>query len=129
MQTLSSRRSRVWDAAKNALPNSHNAVFDAKRLIGRKMDDPDIQRNVKHWPFKVKEGIRKCFCRCSLKIHLPLDLQTPEEISAVVLDKMKETAEAYLGHKAHALIMVPACKLAIVPHYHQLIIFLDFNED
>lgn len=93
------------------------------------MDDPDIQRDVTHLPFKVKEGIRKCFCRCSLKIRLPLDLQTPKEISAVALDKMKETAEAYLGNKVHALTMVPACKLAIVPHYHQLIILLDFNED
>jgi heat shock protein 5 len=46
----------VGDAAKNAFhTNPENTVFDAKRLIGRKMEDPEILRDVKHWPFKVKE--------------------------------------------------------------------------
>ena len=48
--------SRVGDSAKNAFhSNSENTVFDAKRLIGRKIDDQDITGDMKHWPFKVKE--------------------------------------------------------------------------
>ena len=47
---------RVGDAAKNvAHSNPENTVFDAKRLIGRKVDDPDVKRDMKHWPFKVTE--------------------------------------------------------------------------
>lgn len=46
----------VGDAAKNAHhSNPENTVFDAKRLIGRKLDDPDLKRDIKHWPFKVTE--------------------------------------------------------------------------
>lgn len=46
----------IGDAAKNAYhTNPSNTVFDAKRLIGRKLDDPDVKRDLKHWPFKVRE--------------------------------------------------------------------------
>ncbi|ESK85627.1 hsp70 chaperone [Moniliophthora roreri MCA 2997] len=98
----------VGDAAKNAFAsNPKNTVFDAKRLIGRKMDDPDIQRDVKHWPFTVHEKGGKPAIQVEYKGE-NRDF-TPEEISAMVLTKMKETAEAYLGEKVtHAVVTVPA---------------------
>ncbi|PPQ97326.1 hypothetical protein CVT26_006644 [Gymnopilus dilepis] len=83
--------------------NPQNTVFDAKRLIGRKTDDPQIQPDMKHWPFKVEEINGKPAITVTHKG------ETPEEISAMVLGKMKETAEAYLGEKVtHAVVTVPA---------------------
>jgi len=98
----------VGDSAKNAFhSNPSNTVFDAKRLIGRRMDDSDIQRDIKHWPFKVQEKSGKPYIRVKYKSE-DRDF-TPEEISAMVLSKMKETAEAYLGEKVtHAVVTVPA---------------------
>ncbi|PPQ69056.1 hypothetical protein CVT24_000099 [Panaeolus cyanescens] len=98
----------VGDSAKNAFhTNPANTVFDAKRLIGRKMDDPDIVRDMKHWPFKVSEKNGKP--TISVQHRGEERDFTPEEISAMVLTKMKETAEAYLGHKVtHAVVTVPA---------------------
>ncbi|KAK7440063.1 ATPase with role in protein import into the ER [Stygiomarasmius scandens] len=98
----------VGDSAKNAFhSNPKNTVFDAKRLIGRKMDDPDIQRDIRHWPFDVKEKGGKPVISVDYKGE-KRDF-TPEEISAMVLGKMKETAEAYLGEKVtHAVVTVPA---------------------
>lgn len=98
----------VGDAAKNQVAmNPTNTVFDAKRLIGRKFDDPDLQSDMKHWPFKVtvKEG------KPVVQVEYMNETKTfaPEEISAMVLQKMKETAEAYLGEKVtKAVITVPA---------------------
>ncbi|KAF8662763.1 hypothetical protein AX16_001121 [Volvariella volvacea WC 439] len=98
----------IGDAAKNAYhSNPANTVFDAKRLIGRKVDDADVKRDMKHWPFKIKEKNGK---PAIVVQHRGSDREfTPEEISAMVLTKMKETAEAYLGEKVtHAVITVPA---------------------
>ncbi|ODN93398.1 chaperone DnaK [Cryptococcus wingfieldii CBS 7118] len=98
----------IGDAAKNQAPNNpENTVFDAKRLIGRYFSDPDVTRDRKHWPFKIvsKEG------KPMIQVNHRGDLRdfTPEEVSAMVLVKMKETAEAYLGHKVtHAVVTVPA---------------------
>jgi len=98
----------IGDAAKNQGPsNPENTVFDAKRLIGRNFIDSDVQKDIKHWPFKIvsREGkpIIKVKHRDEFKEF------TPEEISAMVLTKMKETAEAYLGTKVtHAVVTVPA---------------------
>lgn len=98
----------VGDAAKNAYhTNPSNTVFDAKRLMGRKFDEQDVKRDQKHWPFKlVNRGGKP-----SIQVKHKHELKefTPEEISAMVLVKMKETAEAYLGKKVtHAVVTVPA---------------------
>ncbi|GBE87109.1 78 kDa glucose-regulated protein [Sparassis crispa] len=98
----------VGDSAKNAYhANPENTVFDAKRLIGRKFDDPEVKRDQKHWPFKVTNRGDKP----AIEIQYRGDTRefTPEEISAMVLVKMKETAEAYLGKPVtHAVVTVPA---------------------
>merc|ERR1712020_661036 len=98
----------IGDAAKNQLTtNPENTVFDAKRLIGREWTDSAVQHDIKYFPFKVIEK--------TSKPHIVLD--TPggekvfaaEEISSMVLTKMKETAEAYLGKPVtHAVVTVPA---------------------
>merc|ERR1712141_541506 len=98
----------IGDAAKNQLTtNPENTVFDAKRLIGREWTDSAVQHDIKYFPFKVIEK--------TSKPHIVLD--TPqgekvfaaEEISSMVLVKMKETAEAYLGKPVtHAVVTVPA---------------------
>ncbi|GLG97714.1 Heat shock 70 kDa protein cognate 3 [Gryllus bimaculatus] len=98
----------IGDAAKNQLTaNPENTIFDAKRLIGREWLDTTVQHDVKFFPFKVKEK--------NSKPHIEVatgqgdKLFAPEEISAMVLGKMKETAEAYLGKKVtHAVVTVPA---------------------
>lgn len=98
----------IGDAAKNqAALNPKNTVFDAKRLIGRRYDDPSVQKDIKSWPFKVIDsngsplievtylGEQKTF--------------TAQEISSMVLTKMKEIAEAKLGQKVEkAVVTVPA---------------------
>uniref|UniRef100_A0A8C2ZAW3 Endoplasmic reticulum chaperone BIP n=1 Tax=Cyclopterus lumpus TaxID=8103 RepID=A0A8C2ZAW3_CYCLU len=99
----------IGDAAKNQLTsNPENTVFDAKRLIGRSFADPSVQQDLKYFPFKVTDK--------KSKPHIQVDIGggqmktfAPEEISAMVLTKMKETAEAYLGKKVtHAVVTVPA---------------------
>ncbi|KAK0196563.1 heat shock protein 70 [Armillaria mellea] len=98
----------IGESAKHAFhSNPHNTVFDAKRLIGRRVDDPDVQKDMKHWPFKVQEKNGKP------AISVQYDGETrdfyPEEISAMVLSRMKEIAESYLGEKvSHAVVTVPA---------------------
>ncbi|CAK93869.1 unnamed protein product (macronuclear) [Paramecium tetraurelia] len=99
----------IGDAAKNQVArNPQNTVFDAKRLIGRKFNDPTVQKDIKLWPFKVEAGaddkplIVVKFKGETKKFH-------PEEISSMVLTKMKEIAEAYLGKSVkNAVITVPA---------------------
>uniref|UniRef100_A0A8C4NEV6 Endoplasmic reticulum chaperone BIP n=1 Tax=Eptatretus burgeri TaxID=7764 RepID=A0A8C4NEV6_EPTBU len=98
----------IGDAAKNQLTsNPENTVFDAKRLIGRTWTDPSVQQDIKYFPFKLIEKKGKPH----IQVHVEGQLKTfaPEEISAMVLTKMKETAEAYLGKKiTHAVVTVPA---------------------
>lgn len=98
----------IGDGAKNSVAvNPTNTIYDAKRLMGRKFSDPVVQSDMKHWPFTVVSksdkphvevqylGETKCFA--------------PEEISAMVLTKMKDVAETYLGCKVDgAVITVPA---------------------
>jgi len=87
--------------------NPNNTVFDAKRLIGRKFDDATVQADMKHWPFKVvNEGGKP---KIQVEYKNETKLFTPEEISSMVLTKMKEIAEAYLGKKvSEAVVTVPA---------------------
>jgi len=98
----------IGDAAKNQVAlNPINTVFDAKRLIGRRFDDPPVQADMKHWPFKViSEGGKP-----KIQVEYKSENKTffPEEISAMVLVKMKETAEAFLGKTIKdAVVTVPA---------------------
>ncbi|CAH2099307.1 unnamed protein product [Euphydryas editha] len=98
----------IGDAAKNQVAlNPSNTVFDAKRLIGRKFDDPKIQQDMKHWPFRVVNDCGKPKIQVEFKGEMKRF--APEEISSMVLTKMKETAEAYLGTSVRdAVITVPA---------------------
>ncbi|EGS19927.1 uncharacterized protein CTHT_0044200 [Thermochaetoides thermophila DSM 1495] len=98
----------VGDAAKNqAAANPHRTIFDIKRLIGRRWSDKDVQNDIKHFPYKVINKDDKPVV--SVKVKGEEKIFTPEEISAMVLSKMKETAESYLGKKVtHAVVTVPA---------------------
>ncbi|KAK5649930.1 hypothetical protein RI129_000959 [Pyrocoelia pectoralis] len=98
----------IGDAAKNQVAmNPHNTIFDAKRLIGRKYDDPKIQQDMKHWPFKVISDGGKPMVQVNYKGETKKI--SPEEVSSMVLTKMKETAEAFLGGAVKdAVITVPA---------------------
>jgi heat shock protein 1/8 len=99
----------IGDAAKNQVAlNPENTVFDAKRLIGRKFSDPTVQEDMKHWPFKVVQGPGDKPL-IQVVAHGDVKRFSPEEISAMVLTKMKDIAESYLGTKVtDAVITVPA---------------------
>jgi len=98
----------IGDPAKNQVAiNPTNTIFDAKRLIGRKFEDATVQSDMKHWPFEVVDAAG----RPKLQVEYKNETKTftPEEVSSMVLTKMKETAEAYLGHTVNdAVITVPA---------------------
>ena len=87
--------------------NPHNTVFDAKRLIGRRFADAEVQADMKHWPFKVVDKGGKPTMEVEYKGETKQF--TPEEISSMILIKMRETSEGYLGGKVDsAVITVPA---------------------
>ena len=98
----------LGDAAKNQVAvNPANTVFDAKRLIGRKFNDAHVQSDMKHWPFKVINKNDKPMIQVEFKGETKIF--SPEEISSMILTKMKETAEAYLGKTIKdVVITVPA---------------------
>ena len=97
----------IGDAAKNqASANPENTVYDAKRLIGRKFADQTVQEDMKHWPFEVVdvEGKPKVVVTAGGRKQF-----SPEEISSMVLAKMKAIAEDYLGTAVkYAVVTVPA---------------------
>jgi len=99
----------IGDAAKNQVAmNATNTVFDAKRLIGRKFTDPAVQDDAKHWPFKLKAGANDKPVIC-VQFKGEDKEFAAEEISSMVLIKMKEIAEAYLSREVkNAVITVPA---------------------
>lgn len=87
--------------------NPANTVFDAKRLIGRRFEDAEVQSDMKHFSFKVVDKGTKPFIQIEYKGEVKTF--TPEEISSMILLKMKETAEAYLGTVVtDAVVTVPA---------------------
>lgn len=99
----------IGEAAKiQAASNPTNTVFDAKRIIGRNFNDEIVKKDAVHFPFKIKEGDDN-------KVLIEVEFKgesksfTPEEISSMVLLRMKETAEAYLGQPINqAVVTVPA---------------------
>lgn len=98
----------IGEAAKNqAAMNPVNTVFDAKRLIGRKFTDSEVHEDMKHFPFKVIDKGGKPQIQVEFKGETKVF--SPEEISSMVLSKMKETAETYLGQDVKdAVVTVPA---------------------
>jgi len=99
----------IGDAAKNQVSmNPTNTIFDAKRLIGRTMSDASVKQDMKHWPFKVVPGKSD---QPTIQVMYKGEEKSfsPEEISSMILIKMKETAESYLGKEVkNAVITVPA---------------------
>uniref|UniRef100_A0A2K5QZ45 Heat shock protein family A (Hsp70) member 8 n=1 Tax=Cebus imitator TaxID=2715852 RepID=A0A2K5QZ45_CEBIM len=97
----------IGDATKNQVAmNPTNTVFDAKHLIGRRFDDAVVQSNMKHWPFMVVNDAGRP------KVQVEYNGETksfyPEEVSSMVLTKMKEIADAYLGKSVtNAVVTVP----------------------
>jgi L1 cell adhesion molecule like protein len=100
--------------------NPTNTIFDAKRLIGRKFNEPTVQADMKHWPFQVQcSAVQRSAVQCSkafclqvidqdtlpkLKVEYKSESKifTPEEISSMVLTKMKKTAEVPCSPPAHS---------------------------
>jgi heat shock protein 5 len=99
----------VGEAAKNqAAANPERTVYDAKRLMGRSYGDAEVQQDMKLLPYKVVSRSGKPHVEVAVK-HGDVRAFSPEEISAMVLAKMKDTAEAYLGGEVRdAVITIPA---------------------
>lgn len=94
----------IGDSAKNqAVANSVNTIFDVKRLIGKNFDDPTIKSDMKYWPFNVVNQNNKPYIAINNKLY------SPEEISAMILMKMKQIASNFIGKEiTDAVITVPA---------------------
>ncbi|XP_071478689.1 heat shock 70 kDa protein IV-like [Diadema antillarum] len=98
----------IGDAAKTQIAmNPKNTIFDVKRMIGRRLTDESVQADMKHWPFKVIDRGGRPVIKVEYKGQDKI--LAAEEVSAMVLSKMKETAKTYLGQKVtDAVITVPA---------------------
>ncbi|KAF7092364.1 hypothetical protein CFC21_094855 [Triticum aestivum] len=107
---FTSSKRLIGDAAKNqADMNPANTIFDSKRLIGRRFTDASVQNDIKHWPFKVISGPEDK-PMIAVKYKGVEQQFAAEEISSMVLVRMRETAEAYLGSTIkNAVVTVPAC--------------------
>jgi molecular chaperone DnaK len=94
---------KVGDPAKRqAITNPHNTIMSVKRFMGRRFDE--VTEEISHWSYKVAKGDNN-----TVRIDIDGRLYTPQEISAMILQKMKKTAEDYLGHEVNeAVITVPA---------------------
>lgn len=100
----------IGDSAKNQVAmNPHNTVFDAKRLIGRSMDDPAVQQDLEHWPFKVVSKGKDNKPHVQVAFKGESQVFSPEQISSMVLSRLRSNAESYLGKTiTKAVITVPA---------------------
>ena len=98
----------VGEAAKNqGAINPENTIFDVKRLIGRRFDDDTVQKDKKLLPYNIKNQGGKPVVEALVKGDSKTF--TPEEVSAMILTKMKQIAEDYLGKEVkHAVVTVPA---------------------
>merc|ERR1712019_253095 len=98
----------IGEAAKNqATINPVQTLFDVKRLIGRRFKDSTVQKDIKLLPFAIVDKGGKP--QISVKVNGEQKSMPPEEVSAMILIKMKETAENYLGKEVkHAVVTVPA---------------------
>lgn len=95
------------EAKHQAAANLNSTIFNIKQRIGRKYDDPILQNNLKHWPFQLVDDFGKP--KIIIEYKNQLKLFTPEEVFALILRKMKQIAENYLGEQVtHAVITVPA---------------------
>src|SRR6195256_4983208 len=94
---------KVGDPAKRqAITNPHNTITSVKRFMGRRHDE--VTEEISHWSYKVAKGDNN-----TVRIDIDGRLYTPQEISAMILQKMKKTAEDYLGHEVtEAVVTVPA---------------------
>jgi molecular chaperone DnaK len=94
---------KVGDPAKRqAITNPHNTIMSVKRFMGRRFDE--VTEEISHWSYKVAKGDNN-----TVRIDIDGRLYTPQEISAMILQKMKKTAEDYLGQEVNeAVITVPA---------------------
>lgn len=103
---LDTKERLIGEAAKNqASLNPPNTIFDAKRLIGRAFTDPTVQSDIKLLPYKIADSAGKP----SIFVPLVNKYFSPEEISSMILTKMKQIAEDYLGQTVNnAVITVPA---------------------
>ncbi|MBU6414880.1 molecular chaperone DnaK [Patescibacteria group bacterium] len=91
-------------AKRQSVTNPKNTIFSVKRLVGRKFSDPEVQRDKAWLPYDIKEGANG-----GVEVQFGDKLMRPEEISAMILQKMKQDAEAKLGEKIdEAIITVPA---------------------
>ncbi|KAF1743376.1 hypothetical protein MXB_5054 [Myxobolus squamalis] len=98
----------VGDSAKNQLTvNPENTVYDAKRLIGRRFDEPSVLQDIKYWPFKVVNKNGRPYIQ--VKVGDTVKTFAPEEISAMVLSRLRDFAQDFLKvNITDAVITVPA---------------------
>ncbi|KAJ9472702.1 Heat shock protein 70 A1 [Diplonema papillatum] len=100
----------IGESAKNLLTKvSSNVLYDAKRLIGKRLDAPELKDDMPTWPFKVVAQSGSGLCAFELELQGEKKVLPPEQVSGLLLQKLKETAEAFVGKKVKkAVITVPA---------------------
>ena len=105
-----SKKMLVGDEAKAQITKDYkNTIYDTKRLIGRQFDDPIVQKDMKNWPFKVEKDPKTSRPLINVEFKGKIKKFYPEDISAIILQHMKNIAETYLGRKVtNAIITVPA---------------------